>query len=946
MKRLLPSGAGSRSGQIKVGDRLVSCNGVSLRNLTQAKCLSILKSEALNGDLELEVLRQDEHGSPMEISVNGTASIAGINDSQVTLKSPRLDDRHFYPTETESESDNNDVVLSGYRLNTGENIFNQNNVKLTYSSPSDLDRNSFDIKNANLTSDSNYSDFDTEGETSDYSLKSHHLNIIQSKMNSAPFDPNDDWSMVPPPAEFSAPPPPAEFSDENAVTSEVTDSEDNIPATNIDDVLTSYAPSLNRNNCDKNVQNLPVKNLDDKPNKTRHDLSGIPEEHQNETSAHNGLSPSGYMPSSIPGNQSISEQNEIIDVVDSYLVSDEEHDSGHKSQTLNEQDQKQVSRLIESKLSKSPSDQSRGPNPNNHYGNIDSHLENGMPALGASYVIHTNISASKTKVDDDGGEEIIIPNSIKRENAQISNWTMFQTQEENKDDNLNNHVDEECIVPSLIEREKKVAINPPRVDHSPSPPHVSPRARIPSKPMPVPRKSKSRSSDSDESMEECITPLQIKKAEHSKVLEEKFKSDEEQVIVPQVAKKENAFTSGVQLAMLTNKWSNLAKDKPSSEKSMPEKMLGSLKSGMKNNVNENNVTKISVNMDDTNRDGQKIHQPNENNVTKISVNMDSRLPEKLNSNQNRRETSNSIEIESEPKVSVITVNKEESLNSEQPYQTVKNITSIPIVQDVPQNTESEKFIQKIEISGKSVQVSGNIINTNKPSTNGLSPVCSPRDSASDTSIGHVSTSPVTSPRSLSGTGTLSSPSISPRPSMSPRSPVSPKTIPEPELPPPCPPPIEPEIDIQDPTPPKPTLSKTVSAPVKPVASEPSSSQPYRTSVAVSKPSLLSTIRSQNTGQMKSLSSIKPVRIDVKSLSLSKPVKYNTQLTTKPSLLSTLHGSTLSGSKSTRVEEGPFQISVLKGILGLGMKVKVNDEGLAKIVEVQSTGPIAKDGNIR
>ncbi|GFR58868.1 pro-interleukin-16 [Elysia marginata] len=66
------------------------------------------------------------------------------------------------------------------------------------------------------------------------------------------------------------------------------------------------------------------------------------------------------------------------------------------------------------------------------------------------------------------------------------------------------------------------------------------------------------------------------------------------------------------------------------------------------------------------------------------------------------------------------------------------------------------------------------------------------------------------------------------------------------------------------------------------------------------------------------------------------------------------GGMFSGTRSPRAnlphsrqEDGsPFQVDVLKGILGLGLKVKVTSEGKVKVIDIQKGGPIEKDGHIR
>ncbi|KAL8563562.1 hypothetical protein ACOMHN_060878 [Nucella lapillus] len=49
---------------------------------------------------------------------------------------------------------------------------------------------------------------------------------------------------------------------------------------------------------------------------------------------------------------------------------------------------------------------------------------------------------------------------------------------------------------------------------------------------------------------------------------------------------------------------------------------------------------------------------------------------------------------------------------------------------------------------------------------------------------------------------------------------------------------------------------------------------------------------------------------------------------------------------TRNDDSPFLVEVLKGIVGLGIKVKVNGEGHVEVTEVQRNSPLDKNGNIR
>ncbi|XP_013382984.1 uncharacterized protein LOC106153557 [Lingula anatina] len=70
VKRVLPSGVCAEKGELREGDRLVSCNSISLKGLTQSECM-----EALNdayGEVTLKVLRQVNLGPSMDINVTMT----------------------------------------------------------------------------------------------------------------------------------------------------------------------------------------------------------------------------------------------------------------------------------------------------------------------------------------------------------------------------------------------------------------------------------------------------------------------------------------------------------------------------------------------------------------------------------------------------------------------------------------------------------------------------------------------------------------------------------------------------------------------------------------------------------------------------------------------------------------------------------------------------------
>ena len=120
IKRILPSGAAAHSGQLQVGDRLITCNGHSLQRLTQNHCLNILKSASSKGDVDLEVIRPLDNGSSMEISVtlnNNNQKIRGFEPAQLSgfdnthPKSSAFDPSQ-YSLKTQSYDRHVDVIVT------------------------------------------------------------------------------------------------------------------------------------------------------------------------------------------------------------------------------------------------------------------------------------------------------------------------------------------------------------------------------------------------------------------------------------------------------------------------------------------------------------------------------------------------------------------------------------------------------------------------------------------------------------------------------------------------------------------------------------------------------------------------------------------------------------------------------------------------------------------
>ncbi len=61
---------------------------------------------------------------------------------------------------------------------------------------------------------------------------------------------------------------------------------------------------------------------------------------------------------------------------------------------------------------------------------------------------------------------------------------------------------------------------------------------------------------------------------------------------------------------------------------------------------------------------------------------------------------------------------------------------------------------------------------------------------------------------------------------------------------------------------------------------------------------------------------------------------------------TFFKSSPSKVRNRRSEEEPFSVEVLKGLLGLGVKLRVTSDGLAQVEDVQKTGPVGRTAAIR
>lgn len=150
IKRILPSGAAAHTEELQVGDRLITCNGTSLRALKQNQCLNIIRSASSSGSLTFEVCRPVYTGSSMEISVtlnNGTNSYSKIpgsfDPSQYSLKSQSYDrnvdvivtsESEDYLTVSEDEYSRSGRLEDIPEVEANE-VFANNSVKLAFQAP-------------------------------------------------------------------------------------------------------------------------------------------------------------------------------------------------------------------------------------------------------------------------------------------------------------------------------------------------------------------------------------------------------------------------------------------------------------------------------------------------------------------------------------------------------------------------------------------------------------------------------------------------------------------------------------------------------------------------------------------------------------------------------------------------------------------------------------------
>ena len=122
-------------------------------------------------------------------------------------------------------------------------------------------------------------------------------------------------------------------------------------------------------------------------------------------------------------------------------------------------------------------------------------------------------------------------------------------------------------------------------------------------------------------------------------------------------------------------------------------------------------------------------------------------------------------------------------------------------------------------------------------------------------------------------------------------------------------------------------------------------------VPESSPELLSSVSESSTikndvGSKKVLPSLKLPKISTFESRKLTPVSPRSLNMKSTFTSSGLKSSSLSKIRNKRSEVEPFSVEVIKGLLGLGIKLNVTKDGLAQVVDIQKTGPIGRSAVIR
>ncbi|ESO94566.1 hypothetical protein LOTGIDRAFT_161268 [Lottia gigantea] len=229
IKRLLPSGVCARDQKLQIGDRLVSCNGQSLKGVTQNECLNILKSAG--NDLKLTVLSSDNLAH-LGMDSNTDSDTESVNNN-------------FYKNGFE-DVQHSEHGLSASKTNANV-LFAQQNVKLAYTPPYIPHQVPSDSESSVASTPSK----ETQSVISEVDqhildltgLETSQLNGMESSAeHNLMSDNNSLLESIPPPVEFSDNP----ISPEESETSTLTDRSDtSLPVTNLDDLLGNNSTATN-----------------------------------------------------------------------------------------------------------------------------------------------------------------------------------------------------------------------------------------------------------------------------------------------------------------------------------------------------------------------------------------------------------------------------------------------------------------------------------------------------------------------------------------------------------------------------------------------------------------------------------------------------------------------------------------------------------------------------
>ncbi|XP_071170763.1 uncharacterized protein [Mytilus edulis] len=659
IKRLLPSGAAARSRKLKVGDRLVSCNGIHLRGINQSKCLSVLKSEANNGDFEIEILRPVENGIPTEFSL--TVSNGHSGETNLILKSPRHS-RKTEKTPFDSESEP-EIVLNSFQNST--NSFTSNSVKL----PSDKsDQETIYTSDASTDLESSFEQ--------DLNRRRNTHSTMASE---------EQWGFaLPPPMEFSDSP------DNGQV-------EEEIPVTSIDDVLNEYSPSCS-NMSTPIHQPTPPQDM-----KMIEALVGL--EDETDVSAEFPLTNIEESPleqvNNINGDQLIENGDSTehpSEVEDNYLDLQKEDKQTNYLNTngdlLNGQQNNQDKEdQVDSKQEKNKSER-KTKNFFNLVGNIHQFYYNSSDALSQS---------------ESGDDDLIQPVRIKKDLV-VPDYIKEHSKI------VKEVVEEEAIAPSAIERSNKIPISATfdvnsftevKKEDIPHP------MKSDSPPLPEIKKNKSPKPRAPTEVEfkgeeivETFTPVLAQRENYSKLLEEKLsRGIEEESIVASEVKRDDSFGDKVQLLMMTNRWASSAKEK-SDKKSTDITFSGmvqhlqNVEPDIDSSVTVNNqdvyVEKVELPAKEEDQELSKLDvTPTESSINKHDKSVENQPENSIKqSNKEPGEHITEISITTKNKSETDKISKAENIADAQVDKTITDVT--PVHKTTVAVTSSQSILKTVQ----------------------------------------------------------------------------------------------------------------------------------------------------------------------------------------------------------------------------------------------------------